>query len=139
MSKQERRSFGRLSFRRRNRHRRDRLNRKLFQESLEKRRLLAADYAGDNFDAAHATTLQAKQVVELRGVIGDGDHADLDVDLFKVQLTTGQSLQIDVDASLTDSGEKLSSLDSYLRIFDQSGNELARNSAASARGCPIRC
>ncbi|MEP5988782.1 Calx-beta domain-containing protein, partial [Rhodopirellula bahusiensis] len=114
--------------------RRKQLNRRLIQETLERRQLLAADVAGDDLASAQVATLQANQTVELDGSIGDGNHGGKDVDLFRVDLTTGQSINIDVDASYTDDGSWLSSLDSYLRVFDQTGNELASNSAAMAQG-----
>ena len=74
----------------------------------------------------------ATQVVPVNGtagfaaVIGDGLYGSRDVDLFSFSLVAGQQLTIDVTAR--DSG---SSLDSYLRIFDAAGQELAANDDSS--------
>jgi len=58
------------------------------------------------------------------GIIGDNENFPLrrgfDVDLFRVDLTTDDTLRIDVDAY-----EIGSELDAYLRIFDAAGNEVA--------------
>jgi len=134
MSVLDRGGLARLIPTRRSKNRRNQLNRKLTKEALERRQLLAADFAGDDMASAQVATLQANQVVELDGSIGDGNHAGRDVDLFRVNLTTGQTIDIDIDASYTDSGNWLSSLDSYLRVFDDAGNELASNSSAMADG-----
>ena len=58
------------------------------------------------------------------GRIGDGRFGGKDVDFFRVALKAGQQLTIQVDArSLVDS----STLDSYLRLFNASGRQLAAN------------
>ena len=61
------------------------------------------------------------------GQIGDGSNGLRDVDLYRVTLAAGQSLVIDIDAqSLAGS----STLDSYLRIFNSAGKQLAVNDDA---------
>ena len=60
--------------------------------------------------------------------VGDGQFGSRDVDLFKVVLQAGQTLTIDVDARSLPSS---SSLDSYVRLFDSRGRELARNDDAN--------
>ena len=62
-----------------------------------------------------------------KGTIGDnptlfGSRTGLDVDMLEVQLAAGQEMHVDLD-SAGDFTEQLS--DSYLRIFDADGNELA--------------
>ncbi len=59
------------------------------------------------------------------GLIGDGEFGDRDVDLFALPLAEGDTLTIDISAR--DLG---SSLDSYLRLFDAAGNEVASNDDA---------
>ncbi len=65
----------------------------------------------------------------IQGMIGDGYYGE-DVDIYEVTLTSGQTLTIDADARYADDGTSLSGLDSYLRIFNSSANELASNSYA---------
>jgi subtilisin family serine protease len=55
-------------------------------------------------------------------VIGDGAYGSGDVDLFSVSLAAGQQLTADIAT-----GTAGSSLDSYLRVFDATGRELASN------------
>ncbi|MDA0970337.1 MAG: S8 family peptidase, partial [Planctomycetota bacterium] len=58
------------------------------------------------------------------GIVGDGSYALADVDLFSIELAAGATITLDVDArSLTPA----STLDSYLRLFDASGRQLAYN------------
>jgi Ca2+-binding RTX toxin-like protein len=60
--------------------------------------------------------------VNAASAIGDNSNvtAELDVDLYKVQLAQGDRLVVDLDASAIGS-----SLASYVRIFDANGSELA--------------
>ncbi len=58
------------------------------------------------------------------GLLADGPQAALDVDVFRVELTSGQRLTLDLDAHDPVSGFAWSSLDGYLRVFDQAGDEL---------------
>ena len=51
-----------------------------------------------------------------------------DVDMFAFSVTSGQRVAFDID------GASGSDLDSYLRIFDSSGREVARNDDAAAPG-----
>jgi hypothetical protein len=59
------------------------------------------------------------------GVIGDGAQGSRDVDLFSVVLAAGQTLNVDVVAQVSGSG-----LDSYLRLFNSAGVQLAFNDDA---------
>jgi hypothetical protein len=65
--------------------------------------------------------------VRLPGRIGDGQEGSRDVDLFRVFLRAGQSLTIDIDAR---SLASVSTLDSFVRMFDSRGREVARNDDA---------
>jgi hypothetical protein len=56
--------------------------------------------------------------------IGDGSYGSRDVDLYKVVLRAGQSFVIDVDARTLPVS---SPLDSFVRVFDSNGREVARN------------
>jgi subtilisin family serine protease len=58
----------------------------------------------------------------VEGLIGNGDHRWADVDLYSVSLVAGQSVTADIAARTIGS-----SLDSFLRLFDADGRELARN------------
>ena len=91
------------------------------------------DAAGDNLSTAMSVILQVNQQVEISALIGDGDFGSKDVDLFRVSLEAGQSLQIDVDAKALDNNVALSSLDSYLRVFSSTGIQLATNSSGTSR------
>jgi len=65
--------------------------------------------------------------LRLAGSVGDGRYGRKDVDLYRVTLAAGQRLVVDVDArSLSGS----STLDSYLRVFDARGRQLAANDDA---------
>jgi hypothetical protein len=60
-------------------------------------------------------------------MIGDGRYRNRDVDLYRVTLAANQRMTIDIDArSLSGS----STLDSYVRVFDASGRQVAANDDA---------
>jgi hypothetical protein len=44
--------------------------------------------------------------------------------VFKIDLSAGQSIFVDVDAEVNDEGDPISGLDAFLRIFDNEGIEL---------------
>ena len=79
--------------------------------------------AGDTLATAAAVGISAGEV-RLSGRIGDGSYAARDVDLYKVVLAAGQTLVIDVDAQTLSGG---STLDSYARLFNSSGRQIATN------------
>ncbi|MEQ9481248.1 PPC domain-containing protein [Coleofasciculus sp. F4-SAH-05] len=62
------------------------------------------------------------------GSIGDNPNIlpGLDVDIFELQLNAGELLKVDIDAEVLGSED----LDSYLRLFDASGTEVAFNDDA---------
>lgn len=103
------------------------LFRRSLLESLEPRLLLTGDLPGDDLSSAHPVDLTSGTPQTFNEEIGDGLYTDSDVDLFEVSLTAGQTLQADVDAYYLDDGSYLSDLDSYLRLFDATGTELASN------------
>jgi len=80
----------------------------------------------DSIATATAVSFEGGQAV-IASVIGDGDYRWSDVDLFAVELVAGTTIEIDVDARTLPS---FSALDSYLRLFDASGRELAANDDA---------
>jgi hypothetical protein len=84
--------------------------------------------AGDTIATA-ATIGVTSGEIRLSGRIGDGVNGARDVDLYRVTLAAGQSLVIDVDAQSLPGG---STLDSYLRIFGGSGQQLAWNDDAGS-------
>lgn len=82
--------------------------------------------AGDSLRQA-AVILVNDGAVRLSGVIGDGRFASRDVDLYQVRLAAGQTLSVDVFARSLPGG---STLDSYLRVFDRRGRQIAVNDDA---------
>ena len=79
--------------------------------------------AGDTLATAAAIPVTVGSV-RLSGTIGDGRNRAKDVDLYRVTLLAGQRFVVDIDArSLSGS----STLDSYLRLFNASGKQLASN------------
>ncbi|NLS94972.1 MAG: cadherin-like domain-containing protein, partial [Planctomycetaceae bacterium] len=65
------------------------------------------------------------------GEIGDGAYGDAEFDLYCVTLYAGDTLWVDIDAWTMDDGTRLSDLDSYLRIFNESGNQVWANDEGS--------
>jgi hypothetical protein len=61
------------------------------------------------------------------GYVGNGVYESLDVDMLAVTLVAGAILTVDVDARSLPGG---SSLDSYVRVFDAAGRQLAVNDDA---------
>jgi len=82
----------------------------------------AAD-AGDTLAAA----LTVPASTRLAGIVGNGSAGNRDVDLYKVVLRAGQSLVVDIDARTLPIRSRL---DSFVRLFNASGAELARNDDA---------
>lgn len=83
---------------------------------------------GDTVAKAYAIARQESGTVRVAARIGDGGHGLRDVDLYRIRLTAGQQVTIDVDAgSLATS----SMLDSVLRLFDAAGRQLASNGDAA--------
>ena len=76
--------------------------------------------AGDTRATAMSVTAPTRIIAR----IGDGPAGSRDVDLYRVVLRAGQTLIVDVDARTLPGS---STLDSYLRLFDASGREFARN------------
>ncbi|RLT19395.1 MAG: hypothetical protein DWI27_02760 [Planctomycetota bacterium] len=79
--------------------------------------------AGATLATAAVVGISAGEL-RLSGRIGDGSFARRDVDLYKVVLAAGQTLVIDVDAQTLSGG---STLDSYARLFNSSGRQIATN------------
>jgi subtilisin family serine protease len=79
--------------------------------------------AGDTLATAAAVSVTSGGV-RLAGRIGDGSFGSRDVDLYRVVLAAGQTLKVDVDAETLSGG---STLDSYLRLFNSAGRQLAAN------------
>jgi hypothetical protein len=82
--------------------------------------------AGDTLTTA-AVIAGSSGGIRLSGSIGDGAYGSRDVDLYRITLAARQRIVIDVDArSLAGS----STLDSYLRVFDSRGRQVAVNDDA---------
>ena len=79
--------------------------------------------AGQAF--AGATRIPAT-VGDLRipGIIGDGPFGVRDVDMYRIRVLAGQTVRIAVDARTLPDG---SSLDSFVRVFDARGRQVATN------------
>ncbi len=83
--------------------------------------------AGDTLPRAQSVVATTGSVM-LASRIDDGPRGRRDVDLFRVSLAAGQRLTIDVAAR---SLATPSTLDSYLRLFDSKGRQLAANDDTS--------
>ena len=81
------------------------------------------DEPNDSLATATSLTVALGQA-EVVGTIGDGAHADADVDLYSISLIAGDTIDIDIDAQTRTAA---STLDSFLRLFDATGVELAFN------------
>lgn len=79
--------------------------------------------AGDTLAAAFTVPASTR----LAGIVGDGSAAGRDVDLYSVVLRAGQALVVDIDARTLPSRSRL---DSFVRLFNASGAEVARNDDA---------
>ncbi len=79
----------------------------------------------DSLATATLVNFSATGVANFTGVtIGDGIQAGLDVDIFRLDLARGGEISAEITAKRLATG---SSLDSYLRLFDANGNQLASN------------
>jgi VCBS repeat-containing protein len=90
------------------------------------------DEAGDTLATAEVTglTSAAPGTQVYQGIIGNNTViADplLDVDMFEIQLDAGDSVIVDIDANMFETG-----LDSVVRIFDSLGNQVAYSDNALA-------
>jgi RHS repeat-associated protein len=94
-------------------------------EQVEQRMMLAADAEGDSLSAALGVSLTRGAVYTHQAFIGDGDYPTADVDLYAVPLAAGQHLRVAAEAATPDEGGKLSGLDTYVRVFDATGAQLA--------------
>lgn len=79
--------------------------------------------AGDTLATAAVVGIRSGEI-RLSGRIGDGSATTRDVDLYRVTLAAGQTVTIDVDAATLSGG---STLDSYVRLFNSAGRQLAVN------------
>ena len=100
-------------------------------QPLEPRQLMAADAEGDSLSIALAVALARGSLFQHQATIGDGSYPSGDVDLYAVPMAAGQHLLVAVEAKALDEGGALSNLDTYARLFDASGNQLAYNNDAS--------
>ena len=79
----------------------------------------------DQFDQATPVAFDATGVANFGGAsIGNGSFGNRDVDIYQVTLPRGGQLTAEVTAQRLVAG---SSLDSYIRLFDAAGNQLASN------------
>ena len=82
-----------------------------------------SDQTGESLSTALPVFLSENTPTTLAGpyALGNGAYGQQDVDLFRVSLSAGQTLSANVLAAQIG----LSSLYSYLRVFDANGNQLA--------------
>ncbi|HEV3339043.1 MAG TPA: fibronectin type III domain-containing protein, partial [Pirellulales bacterium] len=99
--------------------------------SLEQRLLLTGDAEGDSLATALGVSLTRGTLYSHQAMIGDGNYPTADVDLYSISMAAGQHLLVAVEARALDEGGSLSSLDTYARVFDASGNQLAYNDDSS--------
>jgi hypothetical protein len=85
----------------------------------------AASDTNDSLAAAEPLSIGPGGAIRVVGIIGDGLHGPRDVDMFSVGLAAGQSL------TLTSTAVAGGLLDSYLRLFDAAGRELAADDDAA--------
>lgn len=90
-------------------------------ESLESRNLLAADL-DDSLSEARPLGVVTEQPISAAAEISEA----ADVDMYRVTLESGQSIDIDVDTPNNGPG----GLGGYLRVFNDQGVELAANNDA---------
>ena len=81
----------------------------------------------DTLATATAVALVDRRAT-VTAAIGDGRNLAADVDLFSVSLAAGETLTIDIDAATL---AEPSGLDSYLRLFDADGVQVAANDDAA--------
>jgi subtilisin family serine protease len=84
---------------------------------------------------ATAAVLSPAPTTVVEGTVGDGLNRSRDVDLYRIVVTAGQTLTLDIDArSLT----PRSTLDSVVRLFDASGRLVASNDNDTRNGSESR-
>jgi hypothetical protein len=110
------RSLGRLS---------QRFRSSLRGEGLEQRLLMAADI-DDSISEAISLGAASTTPTSKSGSISP----DVDVDMFRFSVTSGQVVDIDIDTPQNGPG----GLGSYLRLFNSLGQQLAANDDAAAPG-----
>jgi len=88
---------------------------------------------GDTLATAALLATAPTTVVE--GTIGDGPARSRDVDLFRIVVTAGQTLTLDIDAQ---SRTPRSTLDSVVRLFDADGRLVASNDNDTRSGSASR-
>lgn len=100
---------------------RSHLKRQLQLQTLEPRQMLAADTPGETLATAYEPTLTPGVQWTYNETIGNGLYGNKDVDFYKVNLSAGQSLTVDIDTPY------YGSLNSYVRLFSSSGTQVAYN------------
>lgn len=83
--------------------------------------MLAADTPGETLATAYEPTLTPGVQWTYNETIGNGLYGNKDVDFYKVNLSAGQSLTVDIDTPY------YGSLNSYVRLFSSSGTQVAYN------------
>ena len=79
--------------------------------------------SNDSIAAATAVTLSST-TASFTALVGDGAAGAADVDLFAIRIAAGTTLTVDINARSLGTP---STLDSYVRIFDASGRQVAAN------------
>ncbi len=78
---------------------------------------------GDTIAQAFRVTATSGEV-RIAGIVGDGRFGNRDVDFYRVRVVAGQTLVIETIAERL---PRASSLDSFLRVFDARGRQIAAN------------
>ena len=78
---------------------------------------------GDTTATAYVATLTSGLTTTLNETIGNGTHGNKDVDFYEFTLQTGQTISIEADLDVNSNSQ----LDSYIRLFDNSNNQVASN------------
>ncbi len=80
----------------------------------------------DQFTEANVLGSVSTTPITTNGTI----NPDIDVDMYRITVTAGQVVDFDIDTTLNGAG----GLNSYLRVFNSTGQQLAFNDNASAIG-----
>jgi len=87
--------------------------------------LLTVHPTDNTIAQARTLSLQNDTRFTTGGLIGDGPESWSDVDIFAVSLSAGQIIRFDIDSAMIDGGGSYGSFDSLLRLFNNTGTQVA--------------